>query len=189
VGAVLLRAVAGDRLGVSPELVRVTRTCRTCGRPHGKPQIDGVEISVAHSGDYTAVAISSDRPVGVDIEAVDDFDYTSLIPFVCASEERASLVSTEAFYTCWTRKESLLKAAGTGLAIPMSSLRVTPFDEEPRLLSSPIGFPSVAAMADVSPAAGYRGALSALAGATIAVRTHDVTSWMGSGARLAHLGS
>ncbi len=45
-GAALLRVAAAESLGVVPKQVRVSRTCQECGKTHGKPVIEGLNVSV-----------------------------------------------------------------------------------------------------------------------------------------------
>lgn len=69
-GVVMTRLAAGAVLGMPPDKVRVTRTCTDCGAPHGRPVIaGGPHVSVSHSGERIAVAISRYGPLGVDVEA------------------------------------------------------------------------------------------------------------------------
>jgi 4'-phosphopantetheinyl transferase len=138
-GALMVRTVAAGALGVAPRSVPVDRTCDRCTRPHGRPRVpgSGLHLSVSHSGDLVVVATSPVGPVGVDVEEVTaaPFDHTALADLVCAPGERPSVRDRESFLTCWTRKESVLKATGDGLRIPPAEVVVTSPDERPRLVS------------------------------------------------------
>lgn len=68
VGAVLLRVAVGRTTGRHPWSVAVDRTCDDCGRPHGRPAVEGVHVSVAHAGPLVLVATAA-GPVGVDVES------------------------------------------------------------------------------------------------------------------------
>ena len=68
VGAVLLRVAVGRTTGRDPWSVAVDRTCDDCGRPHGRPAVEGVHVSVAHAGPLVLVATAA-GPVGVDVES------------------------------------------------------------------------------------------------------------------------
>ncbi|WP_019630033.1 4'-phosphopantetheinyl transferase family protein [Actinomadura atramentaria] len=132
-GAALVRLTAAARLGVEPERVQVDRTCPDCGAPHGRPRVPGpLHLSVSHSGDRVALAVSAHGPLGVDVEAAsgrlgDDLAAHLLAPGEAASGEAELLAY-------WTRKEALLKATGDGLREPMTRLRVSGPTETPRLL-------------------------------------------------------
>lgn len=68
-GAALLRIAVGAATGVDPRSVGIERTCAECGGPHGAPRVDGVRVSVAHSGALALVGTAG-TGVGVDVEAV-----------------------------------------------------------------------------------------------------------------------
>ena len=76
----------------------------------------GYYWSVSHKPKYVAAVISNSR-IGIDIEEVKPRS-GSIFNYV-ASEEEWKLCggkSWEALYRCWTAKEAVVKAAGTGLA-------------------------------------------------------------------------
>jgi 4'-phosphopantetheinyl transferase len=172
--AALLRVVVGLRLGVAPERVAVDRSCPRCGRPHGRPRVvPPLEVSISHSREVATVAVTTAGAVGVDVEAVRPVAYEPLLDDLCAAEERPHVGDTEAFYRYWTRKESVLKAAGVGLTVPMREVRVTQPDAAPRLLAYPGGARLAARMADASLTDGYIAAVTVLTDASIRFRDHD----------------
>jgi 4'-phosphopantetheinyl transferase len=173
-GAALLRIVVGMRRGVAPERVEVDRRCPQCGEPHGRPRVPGadVEVSVSHSGDVAGLALHSGAPVGLDVEELRPIDFVTLLDEVCSPSERGEVRSLPDFYTCWTRKESVLKATGVGLTVPMAELIVTPPRAAPRLLEYRGGAPLVAQLADASPGDGYAGAVTVLGAAKVTFREH-----------------
>lgn len=142
VGCAISRLVLGALTGTAAEKVGLLRRCAECGGPHGRPSLPGsrLHLSVAHSGNWVAVAVTSAGPVGIDVEYCDP-DRLNAAPRVLAVEESAlyDLLSgperLEAFYTYWVRKEAILKATGDGLRIPMKSLRLSTPDDRPRLVS------------------------------------------------------
>jgi 4'-phosphopantetheinyl transferase len=100
VGCALAKTVIGACTDRAPADISFDRTCRDCGRPHGKPVLrpgtpasgtpasgtpasgdpasgdpglsaGALEFSVAHSGDLVAVAVAT-APVGVDVEQLTD---------------------------------------------------------------------------------------------------------------------
>ena len=76
----------------------------------------GYYWSVSHKPKYVAAVISNSR-IGIDIEEIKPRS-SSIFNYV-ASEEEWKLCggkSWEALYRCWTAKEAVVKAAGTGLA-------------------------------------------------------------------------
>jgi 4'-phosphopantetheinyl transferase len=91
-----LRRVLGEYLEVAPAAVELE-----VGR-NGKPRLagsDGLEFNLSHSAGLALVAVTHGRPVGVDVELI---------------EERRPL----SFYEDWVRREARLKCLGVGLGTP-----------------------------------------------------------------------
>jgi 4'-phosphopantetheinyl transferase len=102
--------------------------------PSDKPYIAGpgaaqhLRFNLAHSG---AMAVAPGRKVGVDIE-VDrpDIDITGVARLSFTKREMTALAQVPAahrvaaFFACWTRKEALLEAHGTGLMRPPAEVEV-----------------------------------------------------------------
>jgi 4'-phosphopantetheinyl transferase len=115
-----IESVAALYLRCTPESVRVTRA------EAGRPGLAGSELAVSltHSGDVVLVAVAAAREVGVDAELLrpDALGWT-LLDHALTPSERARLDAVpvperaESFLRTWTRKEAILKAAGTGLGI------------------------------------------------------------------------
>lgn len=86
----------------------------------GKPYLadyEGPELSLSHSGEYVVCALS-DRPVGIDIQAMRPYRKGIAQRYFSAPELarlEAAPDKTVAFYELWTAKESLIKAAGLSL--------------------------------------------------------------------------
>lgn len=119
-----------------PRLLIVQRSQQSLGAirfersPAGKPFYPadpGFHFNLSHSGDYVALAIDS-SPVGVDVEQLRptrDWDAIAR-RFFTADEQRwlASFDEAERrrrFIALWSRKESLLKATGEGIAGGLNS--------------------------------------------------------------------
>lgn len=81
---------------------------------YGKPFVPGKNFNVSHSGNYVVMA-ESQNPVGVDIEEIVG-EYQSELAEICLTQREKIWVgkSLTRFFILWTRKESLLKCAGTG---------------------------------------------------------------------------
>lgn len=175
VGAALIRLVAGRMLGVRPEQVGVDRTCASCGRPHGKPSLGAgaPQVSVSHSGDWVALAVCRDAPVGVDLEhAARRTDYQALVTHVLGPAE-APPADEAAFLRYWVRKEALVKATGDGLGAGLRQVTVTPPGEPPRLLRYP-GRPGLnAALRDLDGRPGHPAAIAVLTSSPLEVAEHD----------------
>lgn len=172
---VLLKGAAAVWLSVGPEDIVIDRTCDRCGEPHGRPRIldSGLRASISHSGGFVAVALTAVADVGIDIEAIDEQrPYEPLIDYVCGPSERSYVGAREDLYVCWTRKESILKAVGVGLAVPMVELTVTA-PAAPPALTAYRGGDLAVHMADVSPGPGYAGAVTVLSSGRVDFTVED----------------
>lgn len=101
--------------------------------PYGKPfcpQTD-IDFSISHAAHMVWVALCRTASVGIDVEQLralpDAADLTSQLHL----QERQALLALpegeleKAFLRCWTRKEAVLKACGTGLNTPLHSFCVS----------------------------------------------------------------
>jgi phosphopantetheinyl transferase len=106
--AVTARAMArlelGRRLGVRPSLVSLLAPEVTGGRPVVRNT--GIGVSWSHSSEWVALALTDDRPVGVDIEFVpEEIPVEALRRFGVASLRD------------FVAREAAGKATGEGLAV------------------------------------------------------------------------
>jgi 4'-phosphopantetheinyl transferase len=105
--------------------------------PHGKPYIAGpsalrhLRFNLADSGPMAVVAISAGWEVGIDIERIrPDIDIAGPAGMCFTERELSALAQipradrATAFFSCWTRKEALLKAQGTGLMRPPAEVEI-----------------------------------------------------------------
>jgi 4'-phosphopantetheinyl transferase len=81
------------------------------------------KFNISHSGNRGLIAISHGHEVGVDIEQLRSIDTNpNLTDFVFSPEEKKVFQQLEVdkkqefFFTCWVKKESILKAIGTGFS-------------------------------------------------------------------------
>ena len=164
-----LRRILATYLELPPEsIVFATQS-------HGKPfvvdnQGHNIKFNLSHSGDYLAIAISHDYDIGVDIEVwSENVAYEGVIELCFAECERrfwSSLSKEEKkefFYKQWTRKESFLKAVGTGLTLDVSQVITTPrVSNGSQFISVPAGQGSVANwnLIDLKLAKGLSGAVT-----------------------------
>ncbi len=174
-GAALLRLAVTDEVGGSPVDLVVDRRCESCGRPHGKPTAPGTDlhVSISHSDELVAVAVTRAGPVGVDVEKMSTMDYEPLLDQVLAPGEE--IHSAADFFTCWTRKESVLKATGDGLLTSMREVRVSPPGTPPELLRY-ASTTRVATMTDLRPPDGYRAAVTVLTAGPLDVSERSAQS-------------
>lgn len=107
---------------------------------NGKPELsadNGIFFNLTHSGDYAAAAFDT-MPLGVDIEKVREQEQHEnskklAARFFCKREQeflkkvekqKGVAASEVAFIKLWTRKESYVKAKGTGIKLPFDSFCV-----------------------------------------------------------------
>lgn len=87
--------------------------------------VKDIDFNISHSEQFVICAIGTNVKVGIDVEWVrpiplDDFENQ----FSC--QEFVSIHNSEnkylKFFSYWTKKEAVLKAEGTGLAIPLQQI-------------------------------------------------------------------
>ncbi|OLF17776.1 4'-phosphopantetheinyl transferase family protein [Actinophytocola xanthii] len=173
-GRTLIRAVAAQWLGTAPEEVALDASCYDCGRPHGKPRVvaqGAPQVSISHSGQWVALAVVAEVPVGVDVEEIRAAEVADLARISFSTAERtafARLTEPEqraAFFTYWARKEAVVKATGRGMSVAMSKFTLTAHDQPPAVLASetPEVDPARVRMADLAPGEGYRASVAVFA--------------------------
>ena len=91
----------------------------------GKPCLpNGLQFSISHGGDLAVLAVS-DQSVGVDVEPCTREASPAVLQKVLTENERQWLKEENgAFARLWTRKESVMKADGRGLALAPASFEV-----------------------------------------------------------------
>lgn len=132
---------AGLRRALASVLAIKPRMVEFCYGTYGKPALANREtprlhFNFSHSGDWALLALSAERPLGVDIEQVRPVpdmltlaerffspSETSALQ-ACADSDRAAL-----FFRFWTCKEAFLKATGAGLQQPLTSLTLELADD------------------------------------------------------------
>jgi 4'-phosphopantetheinyl transferase len=127
-GRARLRALLGSYVGEEPGRLHFSY-----GR-HGKPALDNdrsVRFNLTHCGSRAVLALARGCEIGVDIELVrPDFAEENIAEHFFSMTEVSWLrhlppdQQRQAFFECWTRKESFLKAKGGGLSIPLHAFDV-----------------------------------------------------------------
>jgi 4'-phosphopantetheinyl transferase len=182
-GRALIRTAAAQAMDIAPGDVTLDSSCFDCGKPHGKPRVvdSTLEVSISHSGDWIALAMTEALPVGIDVEEirpveVDDlagicFSPTELTVFKAVPEtERRG-----AFFTYWSRKEAVLKATGKGMSVPMSKLTLTAHDVAPRVVATEASEVDVTRtrMADLDRGPAYRACVALFADEPPEIAEHE----------------
>ncbi|TNE95151.1 MAG: 4'-phosphopantetheinyl transferase superfamily protein [Gammaproteobacteria bacterium] len=127
-----LREILSRYTGSSPSNLRFSLGA------YGKPSLEGcseIRFSQANAGDYTLIAVSRNRELGVDLERVVDVDFPAISNRFFSEDEKNALRKLEvseklnAFFRIWTRKEAYVKALGVGLSYPMQVFSTSPISE------------------------------------------------------------
>lgn len=101
---------------------------------HGKPELKNnidhtLTFNLSHTGPWGLLAVTQGTAIGVDVETIDsksDYDKMATGFFSTSEIDELEQYSPKrrrrAFYRIWTRKEAVLKRAGTGFTNPQMSL-------------------------------------------------------------------
>lgn len=109
----LVRACAGELLGIAAGQVRLEQQCPHCGRAgHGRPSVAGepaARVSLSHTRGFVA-AVAATVTCGIDVETIaGSIPRTAVTARERAWLDRAADPSV-AFSQLWVRKEALVKA-------------------------------------------------------------------------------
>ena len=93
----------------------------------GKPFLEeGPEFNISHCENIVVLAVTSNQPIGIDIEkirSIDISDFTKELPEVAALIEHHEVdQANHLFFDCWTKKEAVLKCSGKGLLVPLKQV-------------------------------------------------------------------
>jgi 4'-phosphopantetheinyl transferase len=129
-----MRIVLGRYLGCEPQVIAYE-----LGR-HGKPTLahpmSQLRFNLSHAGERALFAVSHDRDVGVDIERDRSLEVLQLAERFFAVNELNALrplsedAQRSAFFRCWVRKESFIKALGDGLSFPLNGFEVSVTEDD-----------------------------------------------------------
>jgi 4'-phosphopantetheinyl transferase len=133
-----LRGVLAEYLQIDPTSLRFEKA------PGGKPRLAApcapLFFNLSHSDTSMALAISSDREVGIDLEKIRPQIDLDALAKTCLTESEMRILGEgekggegrlERFYRFWTMKEAVLKAHGLGLSRVLRELEVS-LGPEPR---------------------------------------------------------
>lgn len=92
---------------------------------HGKPTVDlPLHFSLAHCDGLILCAVSTQGPVGVDVEPLGPVSSASSGLYLNAAERAEIGKDPQRFYALWTRKEAVVKAGGTRGLIHMREFQM-----------------------------------------------------------------
>jgi 4'-phosphopantetheinyl transferase len=126
VGRAQLRAILGAYVGRDP------RELRFSYGGHGKPALPAeraeprLDFNLTRSHELGMLAIQLDADIGLDVELLRPFpEALDIAKRFFAPQEFTMLASlpaadvAAAFFSCWTRKEAMVKSMGLGLSQPI----------------------------------------------------------------------
>jgi 4'-phosphopantetheinyl transferase len=88
----------------------------------------GPQFNISHSGNRVVCILGTDARIGIDIELLKSFSFDDFEQQFAPREWTAIRTAPSpvaAFYHFWTAKESIIKADGRGLGIPLQELDLT----------------------------------------------------------------
>jgi 4'-phosphopantetheinyl transferase len=169
----VLRELLGQYLSTSPAEIQFHYAERgkpslahTASAPSPTTGNPPIHFNVSHTRGIALLAFSPDRRLGIDVELIRPIDnWEDIARRFFSQNELAELRALpphqrdEGFYTCWTRKESYIKARGEGLHLPLDSFDVTLTPGAPERLTAEDS--SSWTLISLHPRANYAAALTA----------------------------
>jgi 4'-phosphopantetheinyl transferase len=131
-GRGILRKIISAYLALAPDEVRFDYN------KYGKPSISedqnrgALSFNLSHSNGMAMCAVARGRRIGVDVEYMrEDFATLEIAERFFSKDEFEALKAepidqrTKAFFNCWSRKESYIKAIGMGVSYPLDGFTVS----------------------------------------------------------------
>jgi 4'-phosphopantetheinyl transferase len=182
----ILRTLLSSYMRTSPQEIGFTLGVNGKPAVQAKQSMLPVLFNLSHSADSAVFAFSLDRQVGVDLErlrvvpefkGIMEMQYSrpEILEVLNASPD----LQNRGFLRIWTRKEAFLKAAGTGLLVPLKEFDTS---EPPRVKGSipEIQPHSIWEFADLELGTDWLGAI-AVEGVLGPIKYHTVTrQWLAS---------
>jgi 4'-phosphopantetheinyl transferase len=110
------------RLGHSPAALATLRY-----PPRSRPTLDlPLQFSLAHCAGRVACAVSTRGAIGIDVEALGRLSANDFPLYLSPAERAWAGHSPRRFYSVWTRKEAVAKAAGTTGLPALPAVDTTP---------------------------------------------------------------
>ncbi len=95
---------------------------------YSRPFINqNIDFNISHAGYYVVCALGRDCKLGIDIEKYDQVEFELLQNTMNEKQWEAikrSFSPGKAFYRYWTVKESVIKADGRGLSLPIADIDI-----------------------------------------------------------------
>lgn len=96
---------------------------------YDRPYIPGKEIdfNISHSSKYAMCAIAKNGRVGIDVEYIKEVDFRDFETLMTGEQWmviKKSIDPLSTFFKYWAIKESIIKADGRGLSIPLNEIEI-----------------------------------------------------------------
>lgn len=120
----VLRRILSIYTGIPPQNLVFTVGPR--GKPYLSPNPLDLQFNISHSEGMAVYAMTSHVEIGIDIEKIEPRFNEEVAKRFFSSKEYAELMALPeleripAFYRLWAGKESVIKALGEGLFVPLS---------------------------------------------------------------------
>ncbi|HEY7750889.1 MAG TPA: 4'-phosphopantetheinyl transferase superfamily protein [Ignavibacteriaceae bacterium] len=128
----ILRCLLCLQTGIRPELLRFMYNNNLKPEISNEQNSLSLNFNISHSQHALCIAIANNLNLGVDIEFLKPIpDLKELSSkYFSASENKQLLELPEekilaGFYSCWTKKEAVVKALGEGLSVPLKDFDVS----------------------------------------------------------------
>ncbi len=98
------------------------------GKPYlVRPEKSNLKFNLSHSGDWAALALAKKIEIGIDIESAKvlaDSDWRDLALLIRHQNDPV-INNVQDFYRLWVIKESVVKALGLGLSLPLNEFFIS----------------------------------------------------------------
>jgi len=125
IGKVLLRHGLTE-FGINTKKLN-TINYTSFGRPYLNAPID---FNISHSGEMVVCALSNENKIGIDIEKIDTTINVSDFDSIFSADEwqylKNAYFNHRVFFKLWVRKESIVKAIGEGITMPLNQINILP---------------------------------------------------------------
>ncbi len=120
----ILRILLARYLDIAPQTIAFQQN--SYGKPYLKSST--LQFNLSHSREFSLLAFAHTHLLGIDIEFMDStINCESITQRFFSPTEYAALLALpkqsrkRAFFNCWSRKEAMVKAQGTGLFTSLNS--------------------------------------------------------------------
>lgn len=137
----ILRILSGRFLQIDPKQIEFNYS--EYGKPSYRENQD-LKFNLSHSEDMIVIGFTKGFEIGIDVEFIKtDFEPLKLARNFFSKTEITLLENQpkselfKTFFRCWTRKESFIKAEGSGLSFPLDQFAVSAdIDDHAELLQT-----------------------------------------------------